>query len=135
MIRRLIHCVGAAPEYAGTGRDGGMRLVGPNCLGVLNTARSHTHFLASPRMARVLSHSTFEPSELKRGRTSVYLVLPADRLDTYAAWMRLLIVCTLTGLARTRGAPASWASTPGPIRSPSTGASRTSPGTPACGPI
>ena len=31
-------------------------------LGVLNTARSHTHFLASPRMARVLGRSTFDPA-------------------------------------------------------------------------
>jgi type IV secretion system protein VirD4 len=74
-------------------------------LGVLNTARSHTHFLASPRMSRVLGRSSFDPAELKRGRTSVYLVLPAERLDTYAAWMRLVIACTLTGLSRTRGVP------------------------------
>jgi type IV secretion system protein VirD4 len=74
-------------------------------LGVLSTARSHTHFLASRRMERVLRTSTFEPTDLKRGRTSVYLVLPAERLDGYGAWMRLVIASTLSCLSRARGTP------------------------------
>jgi type IV secretion system protein VirD4 len=49
--------------------------------GVISTAQNHTHFLDSPRMARVMGASTFALEELKRDRTSVYLVLPPERMD------------------------------------------------------
>jgi type IV secretion system protein VirD4 len=44
--------------------------------GVVSTAQSHTHFLDSPRMSRALGASTVDFAALKRGRLSVYLVLP-----------------------------------------------------------
>ena len=73
--------------------------------GVISTAQSHTHFLDSPRMARVLGRSTFDFSTLKREAVSVYLILPTDRIDAYARWLRLLIACALRAMARTAGQP------------------------------
>ena len=73
--------------------------------GVLSTAQSHTHFLDSPRMARVLEQSTVDLSVLKREVVSVYLILPTDRMDAYARWLRLMIGCALLAMARTRGQP------------------------------
>lgn len=73
--------------------------------GVVSTAQSHTHFLDSPRMAKVLNESSVDLSVLKRGRASVYLILPADRMDGYARWLRLMIACALLAMARTRGQP------------------------------
>ena len=73
--------------------------------GVLSTAQSHTHFLDSPRMARVLERSTVDLSVLKREAVSVYLILPTDRMDAYARWLRLMIGCALLAMARTRGQP------------------------------
>jgi type IV secretion system protein VirD4 len=73
--------------------------------GVLSTAQSHTHFLDSPRMARVLERSTVDLSALKREAVSVYLILPTDRMDAYARWLRLMIGCALLAMARTRGQP------------------------------
>jgi len=73
--------------------------------GVISTAQSHTHFLDSPRMARVLGRSTFDFSTLKRDAVSVYLILPTDRIDAYARWLRLLIACALRAMARTAGQP------------------------------
>ena len=73
--------------------------------GVLSTAQSHTHFLDSPRMARVLERSTVDLSLLKREAVSVYLILPTDRMDAYARWLRLMIGCALLAMARTRGQP------------------------------
>jgi type IV secretion system protein VirD4 len=71
---------------------------------VLSTAQSHTHFLDSPRMARVLDRSTVDLGALKRAPgTSVYLVLPSDRLDGYARWLRLVIACALLAVQRERG--------------------------------
>jgi len=73
--------------------------------GVISTAQSHTHFLDSPRMKRVLSSSTFDFASLKREATTVYLILPTDRIDSYARWLRLMIACGLLAVTRTRGQP------------------------------
>jgi type IV secretion system protein VirD4 len=73
--------------------------------GVISTAQSHTHFLDSTRMARVMGRSTTDLSVLKRETVSVYLMLPTDRLEAYARWLRLMIACSLLAISRTRGQP------------------------------
>ena len=72
--------------------------------GVLSAAQRHTHFLDSPRMTAVLGASDFSFADVKARPTTVYLVLPPDRLATYARWLRLMLAQGLTDLAR---APAS----------------------------
>lgn len=69
--------------------------------GVLSAAQRHTHFLDSPRMARVLGRSDFRFSELKQSHQTVFLVLPPDRLSTYSRWLRLIVTCSLLDMART----------------------------------
>lgn len=73
--------------------------------GVISTAQSHTHFLDSPRMAAVLRRSSVDLRTLKRERATVYLVVPAERLDSYARWLRVMIACGLLAIARTPGQP------------------------------
>jgi type IV secretion system protein VirD4 len=68
--------------------------------GVLSAAQRHTHFLDSPRMTAVLSRSDFAFVDLKRHNTTIFLVLPPDRLSTYSRWLRLLVTQSLTGMAR-----------------------------------
>ena len=75
--------------------------------GVLSTAQRHTHFLDSPRMTAVLSRSDFRFADLKRRNVSVFLVLPPDRLDTYARWLRLLVSQSLLDMARDPAKPAT----------------------------
>jgi type IV secretion system protein VirD4 len=60
---------------------------------VISAAQSHTHFLDSPAMGRVMGESTVSLEEL--ATTSLYIILPADRMDTYRAWQRLVIACAL----------------------------------------
>jgi type IV secretion system protein VirD4 len=72
--------------------------------GVLSAAQRHTHFLDSPRMTAVLGTSDFNFADVKARAMTVYLVLPPDRLATYARWLRLMLAQGLTDLAR---APAS----------------------------
>jgi type IV secretion system protein VirD4 len=71
--------------------------------GVISTAQSHTHFLDSTRIASVMGRSTLDLSILKREPTSIYLILPSDRLEAYARWLRLMIACSLLAVARARG--------------------------------
>lgn len=68
--------------------------------GVLSSAQRHTHFLDSPRMTQVLQRSDFDFADLKTETTTVFLVLPPDRLGTYARWLRLLITQSLTAMVR-----------------------------------
>jgi type IV secretion system protein VirD4 len=71
--------------------------------GVLSAAQRHTHFLDSPRMTAVLDHSDFAFADLKARTATVFLVLPPDRLSTYARWLRLIITQSLQELARASG--------------------------------
>src|SRR5260370_8419131 len=56
-------------------------------------------------MTRVLASSSLDLSILKRGSASVYLILPSDRFDGYARWLRLMIASALLAMTRTRGQP------------------------------
>lgn len=67
---------------------------------VLSNAQRHTHFLDSPRIARVMARSDFAFSDLRHRTTSVFLVLPPNRLDAYSRWLRLLVAQGLQDIAR-----------------------------------
>lgn len=67
---------------------------------VITSLQSHTHFLDSPRMRKSLEASDFAFEDLKTSKMTVYLVLPADRLDTFGRWLRLLVQQAITVNAR-----------------------------------
>ena len=67
---------------------------------VLSNAQRHTHFLDSPRIAKVTSRSDFHFSDLRHRLTSVFLVLPPNRMDAYSRWLRLLVSQALQDIAR-----------------------------------
>ena len=67
---------------------------------VLSNAQRHTHFLDSPRIAKCLSRSDFAFSDLRHRITSVFLVLPPNRMDAYSRWLRLLVSQALQDIAR-----------------------------------
>lgn len=67
---------------------------------VMATLQSHTHFLDSVRLRENMSRSDFVFEELKTRKMTIYLVLPADRLDTFNRWLRLMIQQAITVNAR-----------------------------------
>lgn len=71
--------------------------------GVLSSAQRHTHFLDSARINAAMARSDFRFADLKTSRCTVFLVLPPDRLDTYARWLRLLVAQAIKDLSRTPG--------------------------------
>jgi type IV secretion system protein VirD4 len=73
--------------------------------GVMSTAQAQTHFLDSPRMTEVLGSSSFDLGGLKSGTTTIFLVLPADRLATHGRWLRLIVGLCLSALTRDRRTP------------------------------
>ncbi len=67
---------------------------------VLASAQAQTHFLDSVRIRENLSASDFRFEDLKSTNMTVYLVLPADRLNTFGRWLRLLLQQAITVNAR-----------------------------------
>ncbi len=94
--------------------------------GVMSSAQRHTHFLDSPRMRRVMERSDFQFIDLKRRTQSVSLVLPPDRLGTYARWLRFMISQSLTEMASARRGPSiSGSVTPSEVTSATLGRQKT----------
>jgi type IV secretion system protein VirD4 len=69
--------------------------------GVMSTAHRHTHMLDEPRLVRVLSSSSFALSDLRTSRTTLYLILPPDRMSPYSRWLRLMYGLAINALSRT----------------------------------
>lgn len=67
---------------------------------VMSSAQRHTHFLDSSRIAKAMSRSDFQFAKLRHEVTSVFLVLPPNRLDAYSRWLRLLVAQALQDIAR-----------------------------------
>jgi type IV secretion system protein VirD4 len=67
---------------------------------VLAAVQAHTHFLESPRIRSNLATSDFKFEDLKSEAMTIYLILPADRLQTFNRWLRLLIQQAITVNAR-----------------------------------
>ena len=67
---------------------------------VMSSAQRHTHFLDSPRIVAATERSDFQFSALRHDLTSIFLVLPPNRLDAYSRWLRLLVAQALQDIAR-----------------------------------
>src|SRR6202050_2646751 len=70
---------------------------------VMSTARTQTGFLDSEVLARNMDASDFSFEELCQGNISIYLVLPPDKLQTYARWLRLMVSIAIRAVARGSG--------------------------------
>jgi type IV secretion system protein VirD4 len=98
---------------ASTGAGGAIQRAGDRVLqkadrvrsSVIAEAQSHMHFLESTRLADVMSSSSFSFSDLKTRRTTIYLIVPPDRLDVCRRWLRLMVASAIDALIRTRGLP------------------------------
>jgi type IV secretion system protein VirD4 len=72
---------------------------------ILAETQSHLHFLDSGQLAHVMARSSFSFSDLKNGRTTVYVVVPPNRLDVCRRWLRLMVASAIDALIRTPGRP------------------------------
>jgi type IV secretion system protein VirD4 len=67
---------------------------------VISTALTQTAFLDSPTLAKNLETNDFDFSDLVEGKTTIYLVLPIDKLEPYAAWLRLMVSLGIRTVSR-----------------------------------
>ncbi|MBB4305683.1 type IV secretion system protein VirD4 [Rhodobium orientis] len=92
-------CLSDVPLVRSTGERGLQKE--PKLLAnVLATTQAHTHFLESPRIRDSLAASDFRFDGMKAKGMTIYLILPADRLNTFGQWLRLLIQQAITVNAR-----------------------------------
>lgn len=69
---------------------------------VFSTALTQLKFLDSGAMDSVLQSSDFELSQLKTGKATLYLCLPATRMGTHSRWLRVIINLALVAFERTK---------------------------------
>jgi type IV secretion system protein VirD4 len=59
--------------------------------GVMGNLAQHTSFLSDPRIKAATGTSSFSMGDLPRKVTTVYLVIPPEKMKTQRTWLRLLI--------------------------------------------
>jgi type IV secretion system protein VirD4 len=74
---------------------------------VISAARTQTAFLDSDVLNRSMDRSDFGFEELCGGNTTVYLVLPPDKLKTYARWLRLMVSVGIRAVVHGGGSSSS----------------------------
>jgi type IV secretion system protein VirD4 len=71
---------------------------------IQSTADTQTRWLLSPRIRESLKKSSgIDFRQLKEKPTTVYVILPAERMRTHSVWLRLVVVSVLRALYRTGG--------------------------------
>jgi type IV secretion system protein VirD4 len=65
---------------------------------IQSTADRQTNWMLSPMVRESMAKSDFDFATLKNEPTTVYLILPAERMRTHATWLRLMIVSALRSL-------------------------------------
>lgn len=67
---------------------------------IVSTALSQTAFLDSNTLSENLKGSDFSFDDLINGHTTIYLVLPVDKLQTFGRWLRLMVSIGIRTIAR-----------------------------------
>lgn len=87
----IVANIGAA--FLGKKESGGRELQG-----ILSTAQEQTAPLDD--IVRITNRSDFKLSDLRSGKTSIYLVLPGMRMGTHYRWLRLVVQQALAAMER-----------------------------------
>ena len=71
---------------------------------VISTAQRNTDFIKSPALRdSLVSSPDFHPADLAEGDIALFLIIPADRLKSHSAYMRLVITSLLRSAVRNQG--------------------------------
>ena len=108
-FQALLDAMQQSPGAGGLIRRAANRHLGKSereAAGVLSSAQRHTHFLDSIRINAAMAQSDFRFADLKEANATVFLVLPPERLDGYARWLRLMVAQATHDLARSPALPA-----------------------------
>lgn len=63
--------------------------------GVIQQVRSELSFAVFPEIERTMRTSSLAMEELFKSKCTIYIVLPANRLDSHKPWLRLMVAASL----------------------------------------
>ncbi len=66
---------------------------------IIATVLQCTDFIKSPALQQSMQ-SSFNPSTLSDGKTTMYIIIPADKLQSHARWLRLVVTTTMRAVVR-----------------------------------
>ena len=66
--------------------------------GIMSNLAENTKFLSDPQIKAVTATSSFSLHTLRDVLTTVYLVIPHDRIQTHATWLRLVIASAMQAI-------------------------------------
>lgn len=66
---------------------------------ILATVLQATEFLKSPALQKSLE-SGFDPKTLAHRNTTLYVIIPADKLQSHSRWLRLVVTSTMRAVIR-----------------------------------
>ena len=66
---------------------------------IISTVLQCTDFIKSPALQKSME-SGFDPKTLSDGKTTVYVIIPADKLQSHARWLRLVVTTTMRAVVR-----------------------------------
>jgi type IV secretory pathway TraG/TraD family ATPase VirD4 len=87
-------------ECAGLCRESYSAIVAKEGGYFVSNAQKNTKWLDSRGMAEALATSSFSLSDLKTGKASVFLVLPANYLGQHGRFLRLFVRCGIEAMAK-----------------------------------
>lgn len=67
---------------------------------ILSVAQEKTDFLKSPALQKSLASSNFNVKDITNGKTTLYVIIPPDKLDTHYQWLRLVMTTALRSSVR-----------------------------------
>ena len=68
--------------------------------GVLSTAHRHTQFLDSNRIEESTNSSSFDITDLIKNPSSVFIVIPPDKIGAFNRWLRIILTNLIMGLTK-----------------------------------
>lgn len=82
---------GAIREFAATFID----MADETYSGIIANLKQSTNFLSDPQIKAATAKSSFTMEDLATAKTTVYVVIPTDRMDTQKTWLRLIIAAAM----------------------------------------
>lgn len=67
---------------------------------ILATAQEKTDFLKSPALQKSLAASNFNINNITNGKTTLYVIIPPDKLSSHSQWLRLVMTTALRSAVR-----------------------------------
>lgn len=67
---------------------------------IMATALQYTDFLKSPALQYNMEKSSFDMTDLTKGKMTLYIIIPADKLHSHYQWLRLISTCSMMTCVR-----------------------------------